>query len=103
MIDQNFTTFKEAWAGLGDQFRDLRIFATGLATAMSTTAQVESDFSSINYKRSQYRRSLLNISLESILHAKRHLLLQRIIKRLGARKISSKPRMTDLFLNKLDY
>ena len=86
IVNKKYDSFKDAWKDLGNKFRDLRIFAAGLATAMPTTAQVEGDFSSINYERSQYRQSLLNITLEGILHSKQYIFLSRILNRLRSRK-----------------
>ena len=64
------TGFCEAWSLVHNRFPKLCEFAGGLASVYPGTARVESDFSIIGWEKDEYRTSLMDVSLEGIMHAK---------------------------------
>ena len=64
------TDFDAGWAHLDARFPALQAFCGGLASIFPNTSTVESDFSVIGWENDEYRQSLTDFSLESILHAK---------------------------------
>ena len=64
------TSFEEGWKLNQDQFCFLREFCGGLATAFPSISTVESDFSIVKCEKDVGRVSLMDSSLEGILHAK---------------------------------
>jgi hypothetical protein len=67
-----YMDFSRCWEVTTERFSDLRRFCGGLATAFPNTATVESDFSVIGWEKDEYRTSLTDFSLESILHCKQY-------------------------------
>ncbi len=58
---------------MNGRFPHLMTFSGGLATVFPGTAVVESDFSVLKYEKSDsIRTSLLDITLEGIMHCKRY-------------------------------
>ena len=47
-------------------------FSGGLATVFPGTAVVESDFSVLKYEKNSFRTSLLDLTLEGIMHSKQY-------------------------------
>jgi hypothetical protein len=61
------TAFNEAWDSLGGvRFHQLRRFCAGLATVFSNSTSVESDLSILKWELDEFRKSLLDLSLEGI-------------------------------------
>ena len=56
--------FRKSWAPCGPRFKELRLFAAGLATVMPTTSRVEGDFSLMCYRRNIYASGLTDFALE---------------------------------------
>ncbi|KAI0557593.1 hypothetical protein FGB62_286g08 [Gracilaria domingensis] len=65
-------TFENARRGFRGKYRELHRFAAVLATIFPGKANVEADFSVINWKKDEYRQSLTDVSFEGILQAKQH-------------------------------
>ncbi|CAK9194682.1 unnamed protein product [Sphagnum troendelagicum] len=81
IVDQHdhTTSFNEAWDSLdGARFDQLRRFCTVLATIFPNSTSVESDFSILKWELDDFRKSLLDLSLEGIFQAKRFELLDSI-------------------------
>lgn len=55
--------FNECWDPLGDKFPHLRMFACGLAVIFPGNSSVESDFSIINCRKSDFRSCLADLSV----------------------------------------
>ncbi len=69
IIDQHdhTTTFNEAWDSLGGaRFHQLCRFCAGLATIFPNSTSVESDLSILKWELDEFRKSLLDLSLEGI-------------------------------------
>lgn len=62
--------FHEAWSALESRFPKLCTFAGGFASVYPGTTRVESDFSVISWEKDEYRLSLMDLSLEGIMHCK---------------------------------
>ena len=69
LFDENTMTFN-SWNGLN--YPLLKMYCGGLSTVFLGTANVESDFSIVNFEKSDYRTSLSDFSLEGILHCKQY-------------------------------
>jgi hypothetical protein len=81
IIDQHdhTTVFNEAWDSLdGVRFHELRRFCAGLATVFPNSTSVESDLSILKWELDEFRKSLLDLSLEGIFQAKQFELLDLI-------------------------
>jgi hypothetical protein len=64
-LDASSSSFKASWSlPVLPDVRHLKEFCGGTATAIPTTAKVESDFSRIGVGKDDYRQSLTNFSLE---------------------------------------
>jgi hypothetical protein len=73
------TSFNEAWDSLDDaRFNQLRRFYVGLATVFPNSTSVESDFSILKWELNEFRKSLLDLTLEGIFQAKQFELLDNI-------------------------
>ena len=70
--------FKNGWLYTVDRFPMLRDFCGGLDTVFPGTDTVESDFYIVKYVKIDFRTSLIDFSLEGILHANQLRLLQAI-------------------------
>ncbi len=57
---------------MNGRFPHLMTFSGGLATVFPGTAVVESDFSVLKYEKNSFRTSLLDITLEGIMHCKQY-------------------------------
>ena len=67
----------EGWGGgLNERFPLLCEFDEGLVSAYAGTARVKSDFSILGVEKNAYRKSLMNLSLNVIMHAKQFMELQ---------------------------
>ena len=75
-------SFDDCWSLLGVGFRELKLFAGGIATVMPGTSSVEADFSLINWHKDAYSKALMDFSLESILHCKQHTRLSKLAERI---------------------
>ncbi len=61
------TSFNEAWDSLdGARFDQLCRFCAGLATVFPNSTLVESDFSILKWELDEFRKSLMDLSLEGI-------------------------------------
>lgn len=63
------SSYHDAWIGSPVLYSFLEKFNESLAANCSRTATVESDFSVAKYEKAKRRMSLMDISLEAILHA----------------------------------
>ncbi|CAK9253641.1 unnamed protein product [Sphagnum jensenii] len=80
-VDQHDHTmsFNEAWDSLdGTRFDQLCRFCAGLVTIFPNSTSVESDFSIFKWELEEFRKSLLDLSLERIFQAKQFELLDSI-------------------------
>ena len=69
--------FDEGWGGgINERFPLLCEFAGGLASTYAGTARVESDFSILGIEKNAYQTSLMNLSLDGIMHAKQFMEFQ---------------------------
>lgn len=67
----NSMSFEQGWSGgLAERFPFLCDFGGGLASTYPGTSRVESDFSILRVEKSAYRTSLMDLSLDIIMHAK---------------------------------
>jgi hypothetical protein len=65
------TTFNKAWDSFdGARFHQLRRFYVGLATVFPNSTSIESDLSIFKWELDEFRKSLLDLSLEGIFQAK---------------------------------
>src|SRR2546423_2409275 len=71
-------SFDTAWAVVKGRFEILRDFCGGIATVFANTASVESDFSILGWERDEYRLSMMDLSLEGVLHCKQYKMLQKL-------------------------
>jgi len=81
IVDQHDHTmsFNEAWDSLdGTWFDQLRRFCAELATIFPNSTLIESDFSILKWELEEFRKSLLDLSLERIFQAKQFELLDNI-------------------------
>jgi hypothetical protein len=69
------TTFNDAWDCASGRFEHLRSFCGGLATVLTNTTSVESDFSILKWELDENRTAFMHLSLEGIFQAKQHLVL----------------------------
>ena len=69
MYDEK-TTFDEAWSIVKGRFKYLLRFCGGVASVFPGTSQVESDFSIVKGEKTMFKKTLVDLSLEGILHAK---------------------------------
>ena len=53
-----------------DSFKHLLRFCGGVASVFPGTSQIESDFSIVKGKKTMFKKALVDLSLEGILHAK---------------------------------
>ncbi|CAK9863424.1 unnamed protein product [Sphagnum jensenii] len=61
------TTFNGAWDAFRDsRFHQLRCFCAGLATVFPNSTSIESDFSILKWELDEFRKCLLDVSLEGI-------------------------------------
>ena len=73
------TSFKAAWEIVGDRFKKLRDFCGEIASVFPNTATVESDFSVLNWEKDEYRLSLTDLSLESIIQCRQFKVLSELV------------------------
>lgn len=73
------SSFQVAWAPLEERFPNLCKFAGGISTIYPGTSRVESDFSIMKWEKNDYRTSLMDLSLEGIMHAKQFKELQTLV------------------------
>ncbi len=68
IIDKHddMTTFNDAWDCAPDRFEHLRSFYGRLATVLTNTTSVESDFSVLKWEMDDNRTALMHLSLEGI-------------------------------------
>jgi hypothetical protein len=66
------TSFSTGWEPLNGRFSHLMAFSSGLATLFPGTAVVESYFSVLKYEKNSCRTSLLDLTLEGIMHSKQY-------------------------------
>ena len=66
----NIKSFEMAWAIVAGRFEIWRDFCGGIAAMFANTASVESDFSILGWERDEYRLSMMDLSLEGVLHCK---------------------------------
>jgi hypothetical protein len=81
IVDQHDHTasFNKVWDLLnGARFNQLRRFCAGLATVFPNSTSVESDFSILKWELDEFRKNLLDLSLEGIFQAKQFELLDSI-------------------------
>jgi hypothetical protein len=81
IIDKHdhITTFNDAWDCAPGRFEQLRSFCGELATVLANTTSVKSDFSILKWEMDVNCTALMHLSLESIFHAKQHLILQTLL------------------------
>ena len=73
-------SFSEAWGVIGkDSFQNLTEFWGVIATLFAGTCAVESDFSILRWEKDDFRKSLSDFGLEAVLHAKQHLMIEKIL------------------------
>ena len=65
-------SFDTAWEIVEGRFKILRDFCGGIATVFANTISVESDFSILGWERDEYRLSMMDLSLEGVLHCKQY-------------------------------
>lgn len=63
-------SFQEAWAPVAGRFEMLKEFCGGIATVFPNSTTVEADFSRLGLEKTEYRKSLTDLSLEGVLHSK---------------------------------
>jgi hypothetical protein len=71
-------SFNDAWDDLKGQYKYLRAFVGGLATAFANTTSVESDFSILKWEKDSNRTALTSLALEGVFQAKQHDILAKI-------------------------
>ena len=64
------TFFNDAWTFAPDQFKMLRSFCGGLASAFTNTTSVESDFSILKWEMNPSRTCMMHLSIEGIFQSK---------------------------------
>jgi hypothetical protein len=73
IVDQHdhMTLFNKAWDSFdGTRFDQLRRFCAELATVFPNSTSVKSDFSILKWELDEFRKSLLDLSLDGIFQAK---------------------------------
>jgi arsenate reductase-like glutaredoxin family protein len=70
--------FSDSWKCLGDRFKLLVSFCGGIATIFPGPSQVESDFSIIKFEKDEFRSSIMDLSLEGVLHCKQFNMISKI-------------------------
>ena len=63
-------SFQDAWAPVAGRFKMLKEFCGGIATVFPNSTTVEADFSRFGLEKTEYRKSLTDLSLEGVLHSK---------------------------------
>ena len=58
----------------------LKEFCGGMGTVFPGTANVESDFSIVNFEKNDYRTALTDLSVEGIMHSKQFTTIQSFVK-----------------------
>lgn len=72
--------FNKVWSPVdGPEFSSLRMFCSGLASAMPTTSRVEADFSYINYRKDEFCSAMSDFALEGVLFARQKKDIERLI------------------------
>ena len=71
-------SFDMAWAVVKGWFEILHDFCGGIAAMFANTVSVESDFSILGWERDEYRLSMMDLSLEGVLHCKQYKMLQKL-------------------------
>ena len=71
-------SFDTAWAIVESRFEILRDFCKGIATVFANTVSVESDFSILGWEKDKFKLSIMDLSLEGIMHCKQYVTLTRI-------------------------
>jgi hypothetical protein len=74
------TTFNDAWDCVLGRFEHLRSFYGGLATVLTNTTCIESDFSVLKWEMDDNRTALMHLSLEGIFQAKQRLTMQTFLR-----------------------
>jgi hypothetical protein len=64
--------FYEGWGPIKTRLDKLCIFAGGIASVYPGSIRVESDFSAIGWEKDEYRTSVMDLSLEGIMHTKHY-------------------------------
>ena len=82
-----------AASAVSGRFSNWREFSGGLATVFPGTAVVESNFSALKYKKNSFRTSLLDLTLEGIMHSKQYNVLFELLCRLS--KINKNKNLDD--------
>ncbi len=77
-VDEDKMDFDNAWKHLSKTYGKLHEFFGGLATVFPGTATVESDFSHLKMTSNSHVTNMTDFSLESKLHAKQFIDLQRL-------------------------
>jgi hypothetical protein len=72
----NPVAFSDGWEPFGQHFPKLRQFCAGIATVVPGTSTVESDFRVLNWECDEFRSSLTDFSLESVMQCKQFRQLQ---------------------------
>ena len=72
-------SFKAAWKVVAGRFETLHDFCGEIATLFPNTAFIESDFSLLRWELDDHRLSMIDLSLEGVLHCKQY----KAIKKLG--------------------
>jgi hypothetical protein len=70
------TMFNDAWDCALSRFERLCWFCKGLATVFTNMTSIELDFSILKWELDENRTVFMHLSLEGILQAKQHLVLQ---------------------------
>jgi len=71
-------SFDTVWAVVKGKFEILHNFCGGIAAVFANTVSVESDFSILGWERDEYRFSMMDLSLEGVLHCKQYKMLQKL-------------------------
>ena len=72
-------SFSEAWNVIGrDSFQNLAEFCGVIAMLFPGTCTVESDFSTLQWEKDDFCKSLLDFGLEAVLQAKQYFILEEI-------------------------
>jgi hypothetical protein len=82
IIDKHndMTTFNDMWDCVLGQFEHLRSFCGRLATVLTNTTSVESDFSVLKWEMDDNCTALMHLSLEGIFHGKQRLIMQTLLR-----------------------
>jgi len=74
--DTKVQSFDQYWLPLGLDYKELKEFCWGIASVMTGTSSVKSDFSLINWAKDASSQRMSDFSLELILHCKQYRQLQ---------------------------